>query len=164
MISQTILLGTDPNGLMKAQKVDWHIFGMFTIVVLNFHRTTLQLLRTSKFQKLAEKHVLLIDVLADAKSAILFEKHLIGELANENLLFWREAIKFKLSFDRSNDFEYTQHVAKMIWRTFISPTASFPINISDKVKTAINLRFKSETVGKTVFDDVSTQLADNNYG
>jgi hypothetical protein len=83
------------------------------IGMMNAQRTSMQLLRTRRLHKQAEKHVHLLDILADAKSAILFEKHLIGELANENLLFWREAVKFKLSFDRTGDFEYSQQVAKV---------------------------------------------------
>jgi hypothetical protein len=103
----------DPNELMKSQQVDWHIFSMILIGFLNFQRASLQMIRTKRLQNNAEKNVHLLDILADNKSAILFEKHLIGELANENLLFWREAIKFKLSFDRTGDFEYSQQVAKV---------------------------------------------------
>ena len=79
-------------------------------------------------------------------------------MANENLLFWREGIKYKLSFDRNNDFEYSQQMAKVLWRTFISPHATLPINISDSVKRTIDGRFKGTAVGKTVFDEVCKSL------
>ena len=35
------------------------------------------------------------------------------ELANENLLFWREGIKYKRSFDQKGDFDYAQQMAKV---------------------------------------------------
>ena len=152
-----VLLIVDPNGLMQSQQVDWHIFEMIAIIFLHIIRTTFQLYRTRRMHKLGEKNVNLIDILADGRGSILFEKHLIGELANENLLFWREGIKYKLQFDRNNDLEYSQQMAKVLWRTFLSPHASLPINISDSVKRTIDSRFKG-LVGKAVFDEALAEV------
>jgi hypothetical protein len=71
-------------------------------------------------------------------------------LANENLLFWREAIKFKMQFDRKS-FEHSQESAKVLWRTFIAPQAALPINISGNIKRDIDIRFKG-VVGRGIFD------------
>ena len=88
----------------------------------------------------------------------LFEcLHLTLELANENLLFWREAIKYKLQFDRNRDFEVSQQTAKVIYRTFIASDAVLPINISSHVKRGIDSRFKG-AVGRTVFDEALVEV------
>jgi hypothetical protein len=152
-----VLYSTDPNGLMKSQQVDWFIFEMAAMIYVHCLKTVVQLYRTRRIQKLGEQNVRLLDVLADAKGALLFEKHLIAELANENLLFWREAIKYKLQFDKNRDFDVSQQTAKVIYRTFLSPQAVLPINIGDEIKKNIDTRFKG-AVGRTVFDEALVEV------
>ena len=109
----------DPGSIMQSQIFDWFTFEMLTVLFFHCMRCILQLWRTARIHKLVEQHITLIEVLSDGKGSLLFEKHLISELANENLLFWREAIRYKLSYDRNPDFEYSQQMARVLFRTFI---------------------------------------------
>ena len=115
----SILALVDPGSVMKSQQFDWFTFEMLTVFYFHCTRCVLQLWRTARIHRLAEQNIQLIEVLNDPKGSILFEKHLMSELASENLLFWREAIKYKLSYTKNPDFEYTQQLAKVLYRTFI---------------------------------------------
>jgi hypothetical protein len=115
----SVLALMDPGSIMKSQQFDWFTFEMLAVLFFHWIRVVLQLWRTARIHRLAEQHITLIEVLSDGKGSLLFEKHLMSELANENLLFWREAIKYKLSYDRQPDFEYTQQMARVLYRTFI---------------------------------------------
>ena len=115
----SILALTDPGLVMRFQKFDWFTFDMLGVLVFHWIRVVLQLWRTARIHKFAEQHITLIQVLSDGKGSLLFEKHLMSELANENLLFWREAIKYKLAYDKQPDFEYTQQMARVLFRSFI---------------------------------------------
>lgn len=117
----------DPGNLMSEQTINWFMWESIAILLLHTYRCVFQLYRVAKFHKLGEQQIRLIDILQDHKAAILFEKHLMGELASENLLFWREAIKYKVSFNRNNDFDYSQEVARMLFRTFVSRQAQLPM-------------------------------------
>jgi hypothetical protein len=122
-----ILAVVDPGDLMKQQRVDWFLFESLTALFLHLHRCVLQVYRVSRLHRLGEQHLRLIDLLQDQRAAIMFEKYLMGELASENLLFWREAIKYKLNFDRNKDFDYSQQVAKVLFRTFVAKHAQLPM-------------------------------------
>lgn len=152
------LAATDPGRLMKNQKIDWFFIESLAAFLLHCHRCVLQLWRVSRIHKKAEQNIRLIDVLQDPKAAIMFEKYLMGELASENLLFWREGIKYKVNFDKNHDFDYSQQVAKMLLRTFISKHAQLPINISGPLRDTIEARFKGGFVGKNVFDEALADL------
>ena len=78
LITSCILLATDPNNAMKNQQMDWHLITFIVVWGLHFQRTTIQLLRVRRIQKLAERRVNLIDILADPAAELLFEKHLIA--------------------------------------------------------------------------------------
>jgi len=82
----------------------------------------------------------------------------MGELASENLLFWKEGIKYKMNFDRNKDFEYTQQVGRVLYRTFVSKNAQLPINISGPLRDTIENRFRSGVVGKNVFDEALIEI------
>lgn len=153
-----ILVVTDPGGRMQSQNTDWFFIESAAALILHCHRCILQLWRVSRIHKKAEQNIRLIDVLQDPKAAIMFEKYLMGELASENLLFWREGIKYKVNFDKNKDFDYSQQVAKMLLRTFISKHAQLPINISGSLRETIEARFKGGFVGKNVFDEALADL------
>jgi hypothetical protein len=122
-----ILAALDPGDLMKTQKVDWFLFESLAALLLHVNRCILQLYRVSRFHRLGEQQIKLIDILQDPRAAILFEKYLMGELASENLLFWREGIKYKFSFDRNKDFDQTQQVARILFRSFVARHANMPM-------------------------------------
>ena len=51
----------------------------------------------------------------------------------------------------------SQQVARVIYRTFISPSAALPINISGELRHSIDTKFKG-VVGRGVFDEVSLNI------
>jgi len=126
-----ILAVVDPGELMQTQHVDWFLFECLAAVLLHCHRCPLQLYRVSRIhKKFQEQGMNLIDILqGDARGALMFEKYLIGELASENLLFWREGVKYKMNFDKgkAHDLEYSQQVGKVLFRTFVSKHAQLPM-------------------------------------
>ena len=122
-----ILAAVDPGNLMQQQEVDWYVFESAVAVLLHMRRCVLQMYRVSRLHKLGEQQIRLIDLLEDPHASILLEKYLMGELATENLLFWREGVKYKTNFDRNKDFDYSQQVARMLYRTFVSRNAQLPM-------------------------------------
>lgn len=61
-----------------------------------------------------------------------------------------------MQFDRK-DFEYSQENARVLWRTFISPSAQLPINISGDIKKDIDFKFKG-IVGRNIFDTALVEV------
>jgi hypothetical protein len=122
-----ILAAVDPGNLMKEQKIDWFIMESLAAFLAHNYRCVYQMYRVARLHRLGEQQIRLIDLLQDQRAAIMFEKYLMGELASENLLFWREGVKYKSNFDRNKDFDYSQQVAKMLFRTFVSRHAQLPM-------------------------------------
>ena len=121
-----ILAIVDPGNLMKQQKVDWFVFEGIAALILHWRRCITQLRRVLVFHNKRQLDLKLIDILqGDPRGALLFEKHAMGELASENLLFWREGVKYKTNFGK--DFDYSQQQAKVLFRTFIAKHAQLPM-------------------------------------
>jgi hypothetical protein len=78
VIASCALLATDPESAMKKQQMDWHYLMFIAVWFAHSQRTTLQLIRVRRVQKFAEKNFTLLDILADPRGSLLFEKHLIG--------------------------------------------------------------------------------------
>lgn len=77
-MASSVLLALDPGNAMKNQQMDWHYLELILVWTLHMQRTSFQLWRTRRIQKLAEKNINLIDILSDPRASLLFEKHLIG--------------------------------------------------------------------------------------
>lgn len=148
------LVAVDPNGLMRSQQVDWHIFEALVAVLLHYRRCVLPMIRARRIQK--KPQLPLLAILNHSDMCLLFEKHLGKELATESLLFWKETVKFKLGFEA--DFDHAQTFAKMISRQFIGKRAQLEINISEDQADNLIAKFRSGFVGKNVFDEAMIEI------
>ena len=78
LIAGTVLLITDPGDAMKLQRMDWHYLFMIIVYFFDVQRSTVQLIRTRRIQREAEKNITLLEILCNPRAALLFEKHLIA--------------------------------------------------------------------------------------
>jgi hypothetical protein len=90
----------DPGSLMQTQTFDWFVLENITTIVLHVVRAPLQVLQARRAHVAGGHNVRLVELLEDKAGALLFENALALELASENLLFWRQGIKWKIGFDK----------------------------------------------------------------
>ena len=148
----------DPGGLMRAQDVDWFVLEMSTLLLLLFPRLPGLVVRTLRVHREKVSNLRLLDVLSDQRGALLFERFLASELAVENLTFWVQTSKWKLSYDRK-DFATTQQMARILFKTFVEADATLAINISEPTRVALEQRFRgAKVVSRTVFDDALVEI------
>jgi hypothetical protein len=155
--SGALLALLDPGGVMQRQEFDWFDFEMLMLLAMHVIRAPYQIWRTRKTHQKHLAGIRLLDVLSDARGAALFENFLKSELADENLKFWREGVKWKLSFDR--DLSSSQQMARILFKTFVDSSSVLPINLSDATRNAVASRFKAQkVVSRTVFDEALVEV------
>jgi hypothetical protein len=143
---------------MITQQVDWFLFEMAMIAFYHSMRVTAQTWQARAQHLRVVSNVTLLDVLLSPVGYSLFEKAIVAELAQENLLFWKEATAWKKNY--SADFKHTQNLARALYYMFIGEASVNPINISHAQVTAIddNMAKPDAVLAATLFDEALIEV------
>jgi regulator of G-protein signaling len=92
----------------------------------------------------------------------IFQKHMLQELAVENIMFWNAVDQFKMFALECSEIEFIKKSAQTMHDTYISENAPFQVNISSEQNSYIQEQLKSSPGDiselREVFDEAQKEI------